>query len=80
MSMAYSYSWVADYIWLICHNTWIMTHDIQFNSNCSWFSEVFHEFWAHESSAESQEKALKTMLCPIEAPRGDLTRAEASTD
>ena len=69
MSMAYSYSWVVDYIWLICHDNWIMNHDIQFISNWSWFSEASHEFGAHESSAESEEKALKTILCPIEAPR-----------
>ena len=35
----------------------------------AWLSEATHQFWAHESSAESQGKALKTMLGPIERPK-----------
>ena len=90
MSMAYSYVWVVDYIWLICHDTWLMTHDIQLNYNRSWLSEATTDFWADESSAESQDKALKTTLGPIEAsraaihpiesPRGASTGGKASTD
>ena len=67
-----------------------MTHDIQFNYNRSWLSEATPNFRAHESSTESEEKALKPTFGPIEAsraaiqpiesPRGASTGGEASTD
>ena len=69
MSMAISYMWVVHYIQLIWHDTWLTTHDVQLNSNRSWFSEANHDFWAHHSSTEIQYKSLKTMLCLIEPPR-----------
>ena len=54
-----------------------MTHDFQLNSNRSWFSEAAPNFWAHESSGESQETALKTTLGPIEASRAAIQPIES---
>ena len=67
-----------------------MTHDIQLNYNRVWLAEAITDFWADESSGESQGKALKTTWGPIEASRvaiqpieslrGASTGGKASTD